>query len=54
VAAVAIPHRAADRRTVAEDHRTAVVGRHTAADRTVAAVVAADMEGNTALDRSPA
>jgi len=42
--AVAIRHRAADPRTV--------VGRHTAVDRRRA--VAADMDGDTALDSFPA
>jgi len=44
-AVVAIQHRAADPRTVAAGRRTAV-GRHRA--------VAADMDGDTALDSFPA
>ena len=43
--AVAIRHRAADPHTVAVGHRTAVDRRP---------VVAADMDGNTALDSFPA
>jgi len=45
--AVAVQRRAADRRTVAVDHRTAV-------DRRTVAAVAADMDGNTALESFPA
>jgi hypothetical protein len=59
--AVAIRRRAADRRTVAADRRTAVDRRTVAADprtaaadRRTAVAVAADMEGNTALESFPA
>jgi hypothetical protein len=46
--AVAIRRRAADRRTAVADRRTVAV------DRRTGVAVAADMEGNTALDSFPA